>query len=185
MGGRGAPEDLQPSPSPPRDKSCPWSRGGLITQCTESGRVMHLFATLVVVVASAAVSASEQYRVLIVTPVASRSQYHLCAAIAEGLGEAGHEVTFVSSFKLKHTSKIVYIFTVLPVAQSIVQDYFPGMPPIETLYENSSLTLINGHFSIDGQVPLLPTQVEIGTISTNKPRPLPQVRPVCESSLHC
>ncbi|XP_045113912.1 UDP-glucosyltransferase 2-like isoform X2 [Portunus trituberculatus] len=278
---------------------------------TTTRRVMHLFATLVVVVASAAVSASEQYRVLIVTPVASRSQYHLCAAIAEGLGEAGHEVTFVSSFKLKHTSKygvqhvhsggdnsmmeemnlfdihenpnimfstftqvyknighnmwandeikqlwhernkfhaiitisyanevispflldyqgvfvtlctpgielrtisyqgnwlpfssvptlltdftqdmtfiervinplnfifyrIVYIFTVLPVAQSIVQDYFPGMPPIETLYENSSLTLINGHFSIDGQVPLLPTQVEIGTISTNKPRPLPQ-----------
>ena len=71
-------------------------------------KVMHLFASLVaVVVASATVSANEQYRVLILSPVASRSQYHLCAAIAEGLGEAGHEVTFVSSFKLKHTSKYV------------------------------------------------------------------------------
>ncbi|KAK8382894.1 hypothetical protein O3P69_011451 [Scylla paramamosain] len=272
---------------------------------------MHLFTTLVVVVTSAAAAASEHYRVLIASPVASRSQYHLCAAIAEGLGEAGHEVTFVSSFKLNHTFKygvrhvysggdnsmmeemdlfdvhenpnamfslfmevyknigqkmwtndeikqlwhernkfhvivtisygnemvspflldyqgvfitlctpgielrtisyqgnwlpfssmpsfltdftqdmtfiervinplnfifyrIIYRFTILPVAESTVQEFFPGMPPIETLYENCSLTLINSHFSIDGQVPLLPTQVEIGTINIKKPEPLPQ-----------
>ena len=72
--------------------------------------------------------------------------------------------------------RIVYRFTILPVAESIVQEFFPGMPPVESLYENCSLTLINGHFSIDGQVPLLPTQVEIGTINAKKPRPLPQVR---------
>ncbi|XP_063882996.1 LOW QUALITY PROTEIN: UDP-glucosyltransferase 2-like [Scylla paramamosain] len=272
---------------------------------------MHLFTTLVVVVTSAAAAASEHYRVLIASPVASRSQYHLCAAIAEGLGEAGHEVTFVSSFKLNHTFKygvrhvysggdnsmmeemdlfdvhenpnamfslfmevyknigqkmwtndeikqlwhernkfhvivtisygnemvspflldyqgvfitlctpgielrtisyqgnwlpfssmpsfltdftqdmtfiervinplnfifyrIIYRFTMLPVAESTVQEFFPGMPPIETLYENCSLTLINSHFSIDGQIPLLPTQVEIGTINIKKPEPLPQ-----------
>ena len=68
-----------------------------------------------------------------------------------------------------------YIFNLAVDLQNILEQYFPGMPPIVKLYENSSLTLINGHFSIDGMVPLLPTQVEIGTINAKKPGPLPKV----------
>lgn len=72
--------------------------------------------------------------------------------------------------------RIFYCLTMLPAAQNLLQEFFPAMPPLEPLYSNSSLTLINGHFSIDGQVPLLPTQVEIGTIGAKRPKALPQVR---------
>lgn len=273
---------------------------------------MRLVMVVVLVVTSAAASTlAEQYRVLILGPVASRSQYHLCSSLAEALGEAGHDVTLVSSFKLKHSSKravqhvytganssmleemnlfelhnnpraifpllleihkrigkqmwanekmkqlwherntfhaiiiigyanemaapflwdyqgvfislctpgieiyiishqgnwlpfstvptmmsyytnnmsflerainplsflfyrVLHSLTMLPTIEDIVQEFFPGMPPVKSLYTNSSLTLINGHFSIDGQVPLLPSQVEIGTINAKRPKSLPQ-----------
>ncbi|XP_050694529.1 UDP-glucosyltransferase 2-like [Eriocheir sinensis] len=260
---------------------------------------------------AAAGSPTEHYRVLILSPLASRSQYHLCSSLAEALGGAGHDVTLVTSFNSKSSSKhavrhvhtgannsmleemnlfelhdnpsntfsvfvevfriigrqmwekenikqlwrerntfhaiviisyinematpflldyqgvyislctpgieirtfsnqanwlpfsvvpsiftdftqqmtflerainplnyllhcISYSLTMLPAAQNLLQEFFPDMPPLRTLYSNSSLTLINGHFSIDGQVPLLPTQVEIGTINTKRPETLPQ-----------
>ncbi|XP_069163136.1 UDP-glucosyltransferase 2 isoform X3 [Procambarus clarkii] len=69
---------------------------------------------------------------------------------------------------------VLHSVTVLPRAQKLLEEYFPGMPPLRHLYSNSSLTLINSHFAVDGPVPLLPTQVEVGTISAKKPRPLPQ-----------
>lgn len=72
--------------------------------------------------------------------------------------------------------RILFSLTMLPAADNLLQEFFPGMPPLETLYYNSSLTLINGHFSIDGQTPLLPSQVEIGTINAKRPEPLPQVK---------
>ena len=34
--------------------------------------------------------------------------------------------------------------------------------------------MINGNFALDGLVPLLPSQVEIGTINAQKPKPLPK-----------
>ena len=34
--------------------------------------------------------------------------------------------------------------------------------------------MINGNFALDGPVPLLPSQVEIGTINAQKPKPLPK-----------
>lgn len=66
--------------------------------------------------------------------------------------------------------------TRLPRAQKIVEKFFPEMPPVSELYWNPRLTLINSHFAIDGPVPLLPSQVEVGTMNARKPRPLPQVR---------
>ena len=41
-------------------------------------------------------------------------------------------------------------------------------------YDKVRLTLINGNFALDGPVPLLPSQVEIGTINARNPKPLPK-----------
>ncbi|XP_042856816.1 UDP-glucosyltransferase 2-like [Penaeus japonicus] len=71
-------------------------------------------------------------------------------------------------------SHFVYASTVLPSAQRIVEEFFPGMPPLEKLYQGSHLTLINGHFAMDTPVPLLPNQVEIGTINAREAKPLPE-----------
>ncbi|XP_066946134.1 UDP-glucosyltransferase 2-like [Macrobrachium rosenbergii] len=71
--------------------------------------------------------------------------------------------TLYSEYEQKSTS----------VAQKILERYFPGMPPVEQLFERAHLTLINGHFALDGPMPLLPTQIEIGTITVKPPKPLP------------
>ncbi|XP_068216262.1 UDP-glucosyltransferase 2-like [Palaemon carinicauda] len=67
-----------------------------------------------------------------------------------------------------------YRFFTLPVITEVVEEFFPQVPDIVQIYESSHLTLINGHFALDGPVPLLPTQVEIGTINAKSPNPLPK-----------
>lgn len=64
---------------------------------------------LMVLMAGAAIaSTDEHYRVLILGPVSSRSLYHLCSALAEALGEAGHDVTYVSPFKVKSYAQLIF-----------------------------------------------------------------------------
>ncbi|KAG7167722.1 UDP-glucosyltransferase 2-like [Homarus americanus] len=67
-----------------------------------------------------------------------------------------------------------YQYNVIPRFQELLQKFFPNLPPLTTLYWNSSLTLINSHYAVDGPMPLLPTQVEVGTINAKKANPLPQ-----------
>ncbi|XP_064097614.1 UDP-glucosyltransferase 2-like [Macrobrachium nipponense] len=69
---------------------------------------------------------------------------------------------------------VVYYWHSLPLIQKIVEEYFPQMPPIQDLYENSHVMLINVHFALDELIPLLPTQVEVGTICAKPPKPLQQ-----------
>ena len=72
--------------------------------------VMAAVVMVVVMAGSAAAAASplpEHYRVLILGPVGSRSLYHLCSSLGEALGDAGHDVTLVSSFKPKSSYKYV------------------------------------------------------------------------------
>ncbi|CAL4153808.1 unnamed protein product [Meganyctiphanes norvegica] len=66
-----------------------------------------------------------------------------------------------------------YIF-MLPGIQQKLEEYFPGHPPVLDIYGNYSLLLINSHFGMYGPVPLLPTQVEIGTLTAREPKPLPE-----------
>ncbi|XP_064097812.1 UDP-glucosyltransferase 2-like [Macrobrachium nipponense] len=66
-----------------------------------------------------------------------------------------------------------YEETSISMSQKILERYIPGMPPVGQLFERVHLTLINGHFALDGPMPLLPTQVEIGTITAKPPKPLP------------
>ncbi|CAL4112549.1 unnamed protein product, partial [Meganyctiphanes norvegica] len=67
-----------------------------------------------------------------------------------------------------------YYISMLPQLQAEVEEYFPGMPPVLDLYGNYSLLLLNSHFAMDGLNPLLPNQVEIGTITARLAQPLPK-----------
>ncbi|XP_068212432.1 UDP-glucosyltransferase 2-like [Palaemon carinicauda] len=60
------------------------------------------------------------------------------------------------------------------VAQKILDQYIPKMPSVEKLFERNHLSLINGHFTLDGPLPLLPNQIEIGSITSKSPKPLPK-----------
>ncbi|CAL4168509.1 unnamed protein product, partial [Meganyctiphanes norvegica] len=66
----------------------------------------------------------------------------------------------------------MYEYDMVPQIQALLENYFPGMPPALDLYSNYSLLLINSHFAMDGSYPLLPNQVEIGTLSAKLPQPL-------------
>ncbi|CAL4094090.1 unnamed protein product [Meganyctiphanes norvegica] len=66
----------------------------------------------------------------------------------------------------------MYDYDMVPQIQTLLENYFPGMPPAVDLYRNYSLLLINSHFAMDGIYPLLPNQVEIGTLTATLPQPL-------------
>ncbi|CAL4094940.1 unnamed protein product, partial [Meganyctiphanes norvegica] len=67
---------------------------------------------------------------------------------------------------------LMYDYDMVPQIQTLLENYFPGMPPAVDLYRNYSLLLINSHFAMDGSYPLLPNQVEIGTLAATLPQPL-------------
>lgn len=52
---------------------------------------------------------------------------------------------------------------------------FPKVPPLAELERNLSLALYNSHFAMGRVLPLLPSQVEIGTMHCHPGSPLPQV----------
>ncbi|XP_071522463.1 UDP-glucosyltransferase 2-like [Panulirus ornatus] len=60
-----------------------------------------------------------------------------------------------------------------PLAASL-RDTFPDLPDPFELYPKQSLALLNRHHLLDGAVPLLPNQVEVGCMHCHPARPLPQ-----------
>ncbi|CAL4131159.1 unnamed protein product, partial [Meganyctiphanes norvegica] len=66
----------------------------------------------------------------------------------------------------------MYDYDMVPQIQTLLEHYFPGMPKGVDLYRNYSLLLLNSHFAMDGMYPLLPNQVEIGTLAARPPQPL-------------
>merc|ERR1719376_639060 len=67
-----------------------------------------------------------------------------------------------------------YDYIMIPKVQAQLQTFFPELPSVLELYGNYSLLLINSHFAMDGTYPLLPNQVEIGTLTARLPQPLPK-----------
>ncbi|KAA0202670.1 hypothetical protein HAZT_HAZT011015, partial [Hyalella azteca] len=57
--------------------------------------------------------------------------------------------------------------------EELLRKFFPEFGDVLEYYDRVSLTLINGHPALDNPVPLLPSQVYIGTINAHLPRPLP------------
>lgn len=57
----------------------------------------------------------------------------------------------------------ILTYTILwPDQNRILQQYFPGYPPVEDLIQNMSLVLFNTHYSIEYPQPYLPNMIQIG-----------------------
>ncbi|XP_053630996.2 UDP-glycosyltransferase UGT5 isoform X1 [Cherax quadricarinatus] len=65
-------------------------------------------------------------------------------------------------------------WTVIPLVQKEISSLFPELPSLLELEKNSSLTLLNTHFSMGPVLPLLPSQVEVGAMHCRPGNPLPQ-----------
>ncbi|CAL4110467.1 unnamed protein product, partial [Meganyctiphanes norvegica] len=86
---------------------------------------------------------------------------------------------FERAFNLvfEHIMGCLYEYVMVGQLQTQMEKSFPGMPSFTELmdiYTNYSLLLINSHFAMDGSYPLLPNQVEIGTITARLPQPIPK-----------
>lgn len=58
--------------------------------------------------------------------------------------------------------------------EGLIRKFFPDFEDVESYYDRVVLTLINGHPALDAPLPLLPSQVEIGTINARPAQPLPK-----------
>jgi glucuronosyltransferase len=75
--------------------------------------------------------------------------------------------------------KMIYRFFSDPPSQQLVRKHFgQDVPDLAELATNTSLLLVNSHFSVNAPRPLVPSAVEIGGLHISKPKPLPQVRQV-------
>ena len=75
--------------------------------------------------------------------------------------------------------KMLYRFFSDFPSQHLVHEHFgQDIPDLAELAMNTSLLLVNSHFSLNAPRPLVPSVVEIGGLHIPKPKPLPQVRQV-------
>jgi len=75
--------------------------------------------------------------------------------------------------------KMIYNFFSDSPSQQLVREHFgQDIPDLAELAMNTSLLLVNSHFSLNAPRPLVPSIVEIGGLHITKPKPLPQVRKV-------
>ncbi|XP_042887613.1 UDP-glycosyltransferase UGT5-like [Penaeus japonicus] len=63
---------------------------------------------------------------------------------------------------------------VLPPVQKEISAQFPDLPSLLDIERNQSLTLLNSHFTMNGVLPLLPSQVEVGAMHCRPGKPLPE-----------
>ncbi|KAA0190903.1 hypothetical protein HAZT_HAZT005294, partial [Hyalella azteca] len=87
------------------------------------------------------------------------------------------EMRDITKAREKFTQEIFFIGGIMweneEVKERLLEQKFPEIEPIGSYYSRARLTLINGHPALDSPVPLLPSQVEIGTINAKPAKPLP------------
>ncbi|KAF5289141.1 hypothetical protein FQR65_LT02031 [Abscondita terminalis] len=70
--------------------------------------------------------------------------------------------------------EILYYFYLHPNQSRLLQKFFPKAPPLDELYYNTSLILVNSHVSVDDVTPSLPNLVHIAGAHINESERLPQ-----------
>jgi hypothetical protein len=73
----------------------------------------------------------------------------------------------------------------LPRQEAVMRQYFnytDDIPPLSELVRNTSLLLLNNHFSLNYPKPLVPNMIEVGGMHVEPPKKLPEVRPVTVSA---
>jgi glucuronosyltransferase len=65
-------------------------------------------------------------------------------------------------------------------SQDIARKYFgQSLPPLVDIVRNTSLVLVNRHFSVNKPLPNLPVVIEVGGLHVQAPKKLPEVRENC------
>jgi glucuronosyltransferase len=81
----------------------------------------------------------------------------------------------VNTMYLKISYWAYHYFSDVP-SQEIARKYFgQSLPPLADIVRNTSLLLINRHFSISKPAPNLPVVVEVGGLHVQEPKKLPEV----------
>lgn len=92
------------------------------------------------------------------------------------------------SERLTNVVRNVAIHIMFSVAERIVTEGYVhkhignDMPPLSDIARNTSLLLVNSHFSLNRPRPLVPGIVEVGGLHLKPPKKLPKVQLVCSSS---
>lgn len=61
-----------------------------------------------------------------------------------------------------------------PQLRDVHKKYFPDAPPLDKLYDNIALTLVNSHFSTESPRPYTPNMIPIGGFNLQEIEPLPK-----------
>ncbi|KAH8357059.1 hypothetical protein KR200_009485 [Drosophila serrata] len=73
-----------------------------------------------------------------------------------------------------HSLNMLYKILNVPAGNALIRQRFgPDVPSTEELVRNTSLMLINQHYSMSGPKPLPPNVIEVGGVHITPPKPLP------------
>ncbi|XP_017069909.2 UDP-glycosyltransferase UGT5 [Drosophila eugracilis] len=74
-----------------------------------------------------------------------------------------------------HSLNLLYKMFSVPAGNALIRQRFgPGLPSTEDMVKNTSLMLVNQHFSLSGPKPLPPNIIEVGGVHIRPPKPLPE-----------
>ncbi|XP_017029531.1 UDP-glycosyltransferase UGT5 [Drosophila kikkawai] len=74
-----------------------------------------------------------------------------------------------------HSMNLLYKTLNVPAGNALIRQRFgSGLPSTEELVRNTSLMLINQHYSLSGPKPLPPNVIEVGGVHITPPKPLPK-----------
>lgn len=78
---------------------------------------------------------------------------------------------------ITYMQKLYYRFIVFPVDREVVTEHFSDEEAsnLDTVIYNTSIYLINTHFTVQAPQPLVPSIVEVGGIHIGQQKPLPKV----------
>lgn len=87
------------------------------------------------------------------------------------------------NFKDRTINTLYYIYFKLswiyqsewPAEKLLKENFGLDTPHMNEIVYNTSMVFVNGHFSLDGSIPLVPNMVEIGGIHVKPPNPIPKV----------
>ncbi|KAK9504083.1 hypothetical protein O3M35_010505 [Rhynocoris fuscipes] len=69
-------------------------------------------------------------------------------------------------------NNFVYYYKFLPEAQNLAEKYFGKIPHVNDIVKNTSILLVNTHFSIFGAKPVVPSIVEVAGVHISPVKPL-------------
>ncbi|XP_017858841.1 PREDICTED: UDP-glucuronosyltransferase 1-3 [Drosophila arizonae] len=81
----------------------------------------------------------------------------------------------LNNFLHFHIANALHKYITEPATDALIRERFgPGLPPINEIVKNTSLMLINQHYSLSGSTPYTANVVEVGGLHVGPAKPLPK-----------